>query len=96
MFRQHPAQHRGAVIVQGTFIAAAAILGRGDPELLGNRHPARDPQLGQHHAEGRTLFRVFPTTSSIPGILPGPHRAGHHIMGDGLRTRLDPKMSKKL
>jgi len=39
-------------------------------------------------AEGRTLFRVFPHNILYPGIFL-LHRAGDHIMGDGLRDTLE-------
>ena len=45
------------LIVQATFIFAAAVLTEAAPLLPRRRHPAHHPQLGQHDRRGATIFR---------------------------------------
>ena len=84
------------LIVQGTFIAAAAILVEAALSFLGIGIPPEIPSWGNIMAEGRTLFRVFPHNIFYPGIFLAFTVLAINIMGDGLRDTLDPKMSKKV
>jgi len=84
------------LIVQGTFIAAAAILAEAALSFLGIGIPPEIPSWGNIMAEGRTLFRVFPHNILYPGIFLALTVLAINIMGDGLRDTLDPKMSKKV
>jgi len=84
------------LIVQGTFIAAAAIIAEAILSFLGIGIPPEIPSWGNIMAEGRTLFRVFPHNILFPGIFLALTVLAINIMGDGLRDTLDPKMSKKV
>ncbi len=84
------------LIVQGTFLAAAAILAEAALSVLGIGIPPEIPSWGNIMAEGRTLFRVFPHNILYPGIFLAFTVLAINIMGDGLRDTLDPKMSKKV
>ena len=84
------------LIVQGTFIAAAAILAEAALSFLGIGIPPEIPSWGNIMAEGRTLFRVFPHNILYPGIFLAITVLAINIVGDGLRDTLDPKMSKKV
>ena len=84
------------LIVQGTFLAAAAILSEAALSFLGIGIPPEIPSWGNIMAEGRTLFRVFPHNILYPGIFLAFTVLAINIMGDGLRDTLDPKMSKKV
>jgi peptide/nickel transport system permease protein len=84
------------LIVQGTFIAAAAILAEAALSFLGIGIPPEIPSWGNIMAEGRTLFRVFPHNIFYPGIFLALTVLAINIVGDGLRDTLDPKMSKKV
>ena len=84
------------LIVQGTFIAAAAIIAEAILSFLGIGIPPEIPSWGNIMAEGRTLFRVFPHNILYPGIFLALTVLAINIMGDGLRDTLDPKMSKKV
>ncbi len=55
------------LIVQGTFIAASAILVEAVLSFLGIGIPPEIPSWGNIMAEGRNLFRSIPTTSCIRG-----------------------------
>ena len=96
MFRHILPNTVAPLIVQGTFIAAAAILAEAALSFLGIGIPPEIPSWGNIMAEGRTLFRVFPHNIFYPGIFLAFTVLAINIMGDGLRDTLDPKMSKKV
>ena len=96
MFRHILPNTVAPLIVQGTFIAAAAILVEAILSFLGIGIPPEIPSWGNIMAEGRTLFRVFPHNIMYPGIFLALTVLAINIMGDGLRDTLDPKMSKKV
>jgi peptide/nickel transport system permease protein len=96
MFRHILPNTVAPLIVQGTFLAAAAILVEAALSFLGIGIPPEIPSWGNIMAEGRTLFRVFPHNIFYPGIFLAFAVLAINIMGDGLRDTLDPKMSKKV
>ena len=96
MFRHILPNTIAPLIVQGTFLAAAAILTEAALSFLGIGIPPEIPSWGNIMAEGRTLFRVFPHNILYPGIFLAFTVLAINIMGDGLRDTLDPKMSKKV
>lgn len=81
------------LIVQGTFIAASAILVEAILSFLGIGIPPEIPTSGNIMAEGRNLFRVFPHNILYPGIFLGLTVLAVNMLGDGLRDTLDPKMA---
>jgi len=83
------------LIVQGTFICAAAILIEAILSFLGIGIPPEIPTWGNIMAEGRTLFRVFPHNILYPGIFLAITVLGVNMLGDGLRDVLDPKMERR-
>jgi len=96
MFRHILPNTVAPLIVQGTFIAAAAILAEAALSFLGIGIQPEIPSWGNIMAEGRTLFRVFPHNILYPGIFLAITVLAINIVGDGLRDTLDPKMSKKV
>jgi peptide/nickel transport system permease protein len=81
------------LIVQGTFIAASAILVEAILSFLGIGIPPEIPTWGNIMAEGRNLFRVFPHNILYPGVFLGLTVLAVNMLGDGLRDTLDPKMA---
>ena len=96
MFRHILPNTIAPLIVQGTFLAAAAILAEAALSFLGIGVPPEIPTWGNIMSEGRTLFRVFPHNILYPGIFLAFTVLAINIVGDGLRDTLDPKMSKKV
>ena len=96
MFRHIMPNTIAPMIVQGTFLAATAILAEAALSFLGIGIPPEIPSWGNIMSEGRTLFRVFPHNILYPGIFLALTVLAINIMGDGLRDTLDPKMSKKV
>ncbi|WP_296345849.1 ABC transporter permease, partial [Reyranella sp.] len=81
MFRHILPNTIAPLIVQGTFLAAAAILTEAALSFLGIGIPPEIPSWGNIMAEGRTLFRVFPHNILYPGIFLALTVLAINIMG---------------
>ena len=84
------------LVVQGTFICAAAILIEAILSFLGVGLPPEIPTWGNIMAEGRIAFNEYPHTVFIPGVFLTVTVLAVNILGDGLRDTLDPKMAKRI
>lgn len=84
------------LIVQGTYIAASAILVEAILSFLGVGIPTDVPTWGNIMAEGRTLFRVFPHNILFPGLFLAITVLAVNMLGDGLRDVLDPKLVRRI
>jgi peptide/nickel transport system permease protein len=84
------------MIVQGTFICAAAILIEAILSFLGIGVPPDVPTWGNIMAEGREVFSLFPHNIIYPGVFLAMTILAVNILGDGLRDTLDPKMAKRV
>lgn len=80
------------VIVQGTFIFAAAVLGEAALSFLGVGVPPQIPSWGNVLAEGRLYLQQAPWLTLFPGLAIMGCILGLNLFGDGLRDLLDPKM----
>lgn len=83
------------LIVQGTFIAAAAVLTEAILSFLGLGLPADVPTWGNIMAEGRVQFSQEPGNVLFPALFLVPTVLAINLLGDGLRDVLDPKFSKR-
>jgi peptide/nickel transport system permease protein len=80
------------VIVQGTFIFAAAVLGEAALSFLGVGVPPQIPSWGNVLAEGRSYLQQAPWLTLFPGAAIMASILGLNLFGDGLRDLLDPKL----
>ena len=80
------------VIVQGTFIFAAAVLGEAALSFLGVGVPPQVPSWGNVLAEGRLYVQQAPWLTLFPGAAIMTCILGLNLFGDGLRDLLDPKL----
>jgi peptide/nickel transport system permease protein len=83
------------LIVQGTYVAASAVLVEAILSFLGVGIPTDIPTWGNIMAEGRTLFRVFPHTILFPGLFLAVTVLAVNMLGDGLRDTLDPRLVRR-
>jgi peptide/nickel transport system permease protein len=84
------------LIVQGTYCAAAAIILEAILSFLGAGFPPEVPTWGNIVASGRGVFQLAPWVVLFPGVLIALTVLAVNILGDGLRDRVDPKLSKRL
>lgn len=83
------------LIVQGTFICAAAILIEATLSFLGIGLPADVPTWGSVMAGGRVQFTERPDVVLYPGFFLALTVLSINLMGDGLRDTLDPKFNRR-
>ena len=84
------------LLVQGTFIAAAAVLTEAVLSFLGLGLPADIPTWGNIMAEGRVQFSLYPGQVLWPALFLIPTVLAINLLGDGLRDVLDPKFAKRV
>lgn len=83
------------MLIQGTFIAASAIITESALSFLGLGLPAEIPTWGNVMAEGRTSFSDHPGAVLFPAMFLVPTVLAINLLGDGLRDVLDPKFAKR-
>jgi peptide/nickel transport system permease protein len=84
------------LIVQGTFVFAAAMLTEAGMSFLGVGLPPENPSWGNIMAEGRTYFQLMPGLILYPGLLLALTVLSVNVLGDALRDALDPRMARRL
>ena len=80
------------VIVQGSFVFAAAVLTEAALSFLGVGVPPYVPSWGNILAEGRLYIQQAPWLILYPGAAIMLTILGLNLVGDGLRDLLDPKI----
>lgn len=83
------------LIIQGTYVCAAAILVEAILSFLGVGLPTEMATWGNIMAEGRAQFNEYPHNVLLPGIFLALTVLAVNVLGDGLRDTLDPKLSKR-
>jgi len=84
------------LVVQATFVAAAAVLIEAALSFLGVGVPAQTPSWGNMMAEGRNYVAVAFHIILYPGILLALTVLAINLLGDGLRDALDPRLARQL
>jgi peptide/nickel transport system permease protein len=83
----------GPLIVQGTYVAASAVITEAALSFLGAGLSTDIPTWGNIIAEGRMYFRIAPWIIAFPGLFLAMMVLAINLLGDGLRDVLDPKSS---
>ena len=83
------------LIVQGTYVCAAAILVEAILSFLGVGLPTDMATWGNIMSEGRAQFNEFPHNVLLPGVFLALTVLAVNVLGDGLRDTLDPKLNKR-
>jgi peptide/nickel transport system permease protein len=84
------------VLVQGTFIAASAMITEAVLSFIGAGTPPNIPSWGNIMAEGRSLFQVAYYIILFPGICLSLAVLSINLLGDGLRDALDPRLARRM
>jgi peptide/nickel transport system permease protein len=82
------------LIVQATYVCAAAIIIEAILSFLGAGTPPDVPSWGNIMAEGRTYVMVAFWILLFPGIFLTLVVLGVNLLGDGLRDTLDPRLRR--
>ncbi len=84
------------LIVQATYICASAILTEAGLSFLGAGTPPELPTWGNMIASSRLYLQIAPWTIFAPGICLALVVLAVNLLGDGLRDRLDPRISRRM
>jgi peptide/nickel transport system permease protein len=84
------------LLVQGTFVAASAMLVEAILSFLGAGTPPNTPSWGNIMAEGRSLFQVAYYIVLFPGAFLSITVLAINLLGDGLRDALDPRLARRM
>lgn len=82
------------LVVQATYICASAILTEAGLSFLGAGTPPEIPTWGNMIAGNRLYLQIAPWTIFAPGICLALVVLAVNLLGDGLRDRLDPRISR--
>lgn len=83
----------GAIVVQGTFTFAYAVLTEAALGFLGVGAPPQLASWGTIISERRLLVREAPWLTVFPGLAIVATVVGLNLLGDGLRDYLDPRQA---
>lgn len=83
------------LIVQGTYIFAAAVLIEAILSFLGAGIPPEIPSWGNVIADGRSYFLLLPGLVLYPGIVLSLTILTINMIGDAARDALDPKLAAR-
>jgi len=84
------------LIVQATYVCAAAILTEAGLSFLGAGTPPEIPSWGNIISTGRTFFQISPWIIFFPGVMLAIAVLAINLVGDGLRDSLDPRIARRM
>ena len=84
------------LIVQATYICASAILIEASLSFLGAGTPPDIPTWGNMVASSRLFLSRAPWTIFAPGLALALVVLAVNLVGDGLRDRLDPRLTRRM
>ena len=84
------------VIVQATYICAAAIITEAILSFIGAGLPPSIPTWGNIIAEGRAIFQIRPQLILLPAAFLSLTVLAINLLGDGLRDALDPRLARQM
>jgi peptide/nickel transport system permease protein len=84
----------GALMVQATYVCAAAIVTESILSFLGIGTPPEIPSWGNIIALGRQYFQIAPWIIFFPGLFLTVLILAINLLGDGLRDGLDPRLTR--
>ena len=85
-----------ALVVQGTYVMASAVLIEAGLSFLGAGTPPEIPSWGNIMAEARSYVRVAFWLLLFPGLFLATTVLAINMVGDGLRDLLDPRLARRV
>ena len=85
-----------ALVVQGTYVMASAVLIEAGLSFLGAGTPPEIPSWGNIMAEARSYVRIAFWLLLFPGLFLATTVLSINLVGDGLRDLLDPRMARRM
>ena len=85
-----------ALVVQGTYVMASAVLIEAGLSFLGAGTPPEIPSWGNIMAEARSYVRVAFWLLLFPGLFLALTVLSINLLGDGLRDMLDPRIARRM
>ncbi|HSB80168.1 MAG TPA: ABC transporter permease [Candidatus Methylomirabilis sp.] len=85
-----------ALVVQGTYVMASAVLIEAGLSFLGAGTPPEIPSWGNIMAEARSYVRVAFWLLLFPGFFLATTVLSINLVGDGLRDLLDPRLARRM
>lgn len=85
-----------ALLVQGTYICASAMITEAILSFLGAGTPPTIPSWGNIMAEGRAVFLVAYYIVLFPGLFLSLTVLAVNLLGDGLRDAIDPRLARRM
>lgn len=83
------------LMVQATYICAAAMIIEAVLNFVGAGTPPNTPSWGGMMADGRSVFRIAYHTVVFPGFFLSMTILSVNLIGDGLRETLDPRLANR-
>lgn len=84
------------LLVQGTYVFAAAVITEALLGFIGAGTPPEIPSWGNIMAEGRVYFQLAPWIIFFPGTFLTLTVLAVNVLGDGLRDMLDPRLARRM
>lgn len=84
------------IMVQATYICAAAMITEAILSFIGAGAPTSIPSWGNIISEARAVWQLRPYLVFIPAIFLSLTVLAVNMLGDGLRDALDPRMAKRV
>jgi peptide/nickel transport system permease protein len=84
------------LLVQGTYVFAAAVITEALLGFIGAGTPPEIPSWGNIMAGGRIYFQMAPWIIFFPGAFLTLTVLAVNVLGDGLRDMLDPRLARQM
>ena len=84
------------LMVQATYVCAAAVIVEALLSFLGAGTPPEIPSWGNMMAEGRVYFQIKAWMLFYPGVCLAVMVLMVNLLGDGLRDTLDPRIARRM
>ncbi len=96
LFRHVLPNAMAPLLVQATYVCAAAMITEALLGFIGAGLPPNIPSWGNIMAQGRMYFQLAPWIIFFPGVFLTVAVLAVNVLGDGLRDMLDPRLARQM